>query len=128
VLGFGPLCNASLVSRNIAVLSHARAAVKLIWRGSGTCAGKLSLSVRVKSGKRFRTKTIAAGTFSITAGRARTITVKLNRLGRSLLGAGRGRLRASLVLVAVAGSVRSPRTTSVRLAVPRMRTVKAPKK
>jgi hypothetical protein len=128
VLGFGPLCNASLISRNIAVLSHARAAVKLIWRGSGTCAGKLKLSVRVRSGKRVRTKTIAAGSFSITAGRARTITVKLNRLGRALLGAGHGRLRASLVIVNISGSVTSPRTASVRLAVPRMRTVKAPKK
>jgi hypothetical protein len=128
VLGFGPLCNASLLSRNIAVLSHARAAVKLIWRGSGTCAGQLRLSVRVKSGKRVRTKTIAAGSFSLTPGRARTVTVKLNRLGRTLLAAGHGRLRASLVIITVAGRVTSPRTASVRLAVARTRTVKTPKK
>ncbi|TMK26415.1 MAG: hypothetical protein E6G62_02640 [Actinobacteria bacterium] len=128
VLGFGPLCRASLLSRNIAVLSHARAAVRLIWRGSGTCAGTLKLSVRVKSGKRVRTKTIATGRFSIAAGKVRTINVKLNRLGQSLLGAGHGKLRASLVVVSVTGHASSPRTASVRLAVQRPRKVKALKR
>ncbi|HWX95889.1 MAG TPA: IPT/TIG domain-containing protein [Solirubrobacteraceae bacterium] len=121
VLGFGPLCSASLLSRNIAVLSHGRAAVKLIWRGSGTCTGKLTLSARVKAGKRVRTKTIATGRFSLVAGRARTIIVRLNRLGRVLLGAGHGRLRASLVIVSVTGNVSSPRKASVRLALQRTR-------
>jgi hypothetical protein len=127
VLGFGPVCSASLLSRSIAVLSRGRAAVRLIWRGSGTCAGKLTLSVRVKVGKRVKTKTIAAGTFSIAGGRASAITVKLNRLGRGLLGVGHGRLRASLVIVNVAGSVTSAHTASVRLAVQRPRRVVAPR-
>jgi hypothetical protein len=128
VLGFGPLCSASLVSRSISVLSRARATVRLIWRGIGTCAGKLKLTVRVKAGKRVSTKTIATGTFTIAAGRTRTITVKLNRLGRTLLGAGHGRLRASLVIVNGGGSVTSARTASVRLTLQIKRKATAPKK
>jgi hypothetical protein len=125
VLGFGPLCSASLLSRNIVVLSHARAAVRLIWRGSRACAGKLTLSVPVRAGKRVRMKTIATGKFSISPGRARTITITLNRLGRALLGAGHGRLRASILIVNIAGSVKAARTASVRLALQRPHRVNA---
>jgi len=121
VLGFGPLCGASLLSRNLAVLGNARAAIKLSWRGSGTCTGTLKLSVRVKAGKRIRSKTIGTGTFTIAGGKTRTVNVKLNRLGRSLLAAKHGRLNASLVIVSVAGKVSSPRTASVRLAVQKKR-------
>jgi hypothetical protein len=125
VLGFGPLCRASLLSRTLAVLGNARAAVKLSWRGAGTCAGTLKLSVRVKAGKRVRTRTIGTASFRIAGGKTRTVTVKLNRLGRSLLAARHGRLAASLVIVSVTGHTSSPRTASVRLAVQKKRTVKA---
>jgi hypothetical protein len=121
VLGFGPLCNASLLSRTLAVLGNSRAAVKLSWRGTGACAGTLKLSVRVKAGKRVKTKTIGTGTFTIIGGRTRTVTVKLNRLGRSLLAARHGRLGASLVIVSVTGHVSTPRSASVRLAVQKKR-------
>ncbi|HEV7584410.1 MAG TPA: IPT/TIG domain-containing protein [Solirubrobacteraceae bacterium] len=117
VLGFGPLCSASLLSRSITVLSRSRAAIKLSWRGSGNCAGTLKLSVRVKAGKRVKTKTIGTGRFTIAGGRTRTVTVTLNRLGRSLLAAGHGRLGASLVIVSVSGTASTPRTASVRLAL-----------
>jgi hypothetical protein len=125
VLGFGPLCSASLLSRNIAVLSHSRAAIKLRWRGTGTCAGTLKLSVRVKAGKRVKTRTIGTGRFTIAAGRTRTVTVTLNRLGRSLLAAGHGRLGASLVIVSVSGTASSPHKATVRLAVQKKAKAKA---
>jgi hypothetical protein len=119
VLGFGPLCNASLLSRTLTVLGNKRAAIKLRWRGAGNCAGTLKLSVRVKAGKHIRTKTIGTGTFTIGAGRTRTVTVKLNGLGRSLLAARHGRLNASLLISSVSGHASSARTSSVRLAVPK---------
>jgi hypothetical protein len=125
VLGFGPLCSASLLSRSISVLSPARASIKLRWRGTGTCAGTLKLSVRIKAGKKVKTKTIATGRFTIAAGRSRTVTVTLNKLGRSLLTAGHGRLRASLVIVSVAGRLTSPRTASVRLTLQKKPKAKA---
>jgi hypothetical protein len=121
VLGFGPLCRASLLSRNLAVLGNTRAAVKLSWRGTGVCAGTLKLSARVKAGKRVKTKTIGTGSFTISGGRTRTVTVKLNGLGRSLLAAHHGRLGASLAIVSVTGHVSAPRTASVRLAVQKKR-------
>jgi type IV secretory pathway TrbD component len=101
VLGLGPriTCGASLVSRRIIVLSRARAAVKLIWRGAGSCRGKLTLRVKVKAGKRPTTRTIGVGTFSVAGGKARTVTIKLNALGRALLKRAHGRLTASLVIV-----------------------------
>jgi hypothetical protein len=125
VLGFGPLCNASLLSRTLTVLGDARATIRLSWRGAGTCAGTVRLSVRVKAGKHLRTKTIGTGTFTIAAGRTRTVTVKLNRLGRTLLAARHGRMNASLLISSVAGHVSSARTANVRLAVQKHKKAKA---
>jgi hypothetical protein len=119
VLGFGPLCSATLLSRSISVLSRSRAAIRLSWRGSGTCTGTLRLSIRVKVGRRIKTRTIGTARFTIAGGRTRTVAVTLNRLGRSLLAARHGRLGASLVIVSVTGSVSSPRTANVRLILQR---------
>jgi hypothetical protein len=129
VLGLGPTiaCGTSLVSRSIAVLRSARAAVKLIWRGAGSCRGKLTLRVKVKAGKRLRTKTIGTGTFVVAGGRVRTVTVKLNSLGRALLKAAHGRLPASLLIVNLPPGGAPARTASVRLTVQSTRS-KRPKK
>jgi hypothetical protein len=116
VLGFVSGCSASLLSRSISVLSRGRAAVRLIWRGPGRCRGKLRLNVKIKVGRRVKTRTIATGSFSLASRKARTITVKLNAFGRSKLEAGHGRLRASLVIVGVAPST-AARTATVRLLV-----------
>ncbi|HEV3283838.1 MAG TPA: IPT/TIG domain-containing protein [Solirubrobacteraceae bacterium] len=118
VLGFGPTCSATLVSRAISVLSHGRAAVKLLWRGGGTCRGRLRLSIRVRAGRRIGTRTIGTATFSLAAGRARTVAIKLNALGRSRLGAGHGRLDASLTIVGATPAALA-RTARVRLTVQR---------
>jgi hypothetical protein len=129
VLGLGPTiaCRASLVSRSVTVLRRGRAAVKLIWRGAGSCRGKLTLRVKVKAGKRLKTKTIGTGTFVVVGGRARTVTVKLNSLGRALLKAAHGRLPASLLIVNLPPGGAPARTASVRLTVQSTRS-KRPKK
>jgi hypothetical protein len=53
------------------------------------------------------------------------VTVTLNRLGRSLLAAGHGRLGASLVIVSVSGTASSPHKATVRLAVQKKAKAKA---
>jgi hypothetical protein len=121
VLGFGSTitCGASLVSRSLTVLSRGRAAVKLIWRGAGSCRGKLVLRVKAKAGKRLKTKTIGTGAFVLAGGKARTVTVKLNAIGRALLKAAHGRLPASLLIVNLSPGAAPARTASVRLTVQR---------
>jgi hypothetical protein len=126
VKGFISGCTASLLSKRIAVLSRARAAVKLIWKGAGTCAGRLRLSIKVKSGKRTKLKTIAAGSFVLTPGKARTVRIRLNSVGRSLLKAGHGRLRASLVIVNVSAGATRSRSANVRLALASTKKAKPP--
>jgi hypothetical protein len=120
VLGFGPIagssCTISLRSRSISVQSHSQAALKLLWRGKGICSGKLKLTVKTKAGhKRFKTKTIGTGTFSIPPGAVRTVRVKLNAAGRALLKAGHGRLGASIAIVKLSPGPAQARTASVRL-------------
>jgi hypothetical protein len=123
VLGFGATavisagCRASLISRHIMVSGSARAAVRLIWRGAGSCSGKLRLRVNRRVGRRTRVKTIATGTFVLAAGRSRTISIELNAAGRSLLRAGHGRLRASLLILSSLPAPASSASASVSLAV-----------
>jgi hypothetical protein len=124
VLAYGPVgsgCAAALVSRSIAVRRHTRAAVRLRWSGAGICHGKLTLRVKVKvrtsSSTRLATSAKIIGTayFTLAPGKARTVTVKVNALGRSLLTAGRGRLPASLAIFGLTPRRSPSRTTSVLL-------------
>jgi IPT/TIG domain/FG-GAP repeat len=113
----GGTCRVSLVGRTITVKSHSRAVLRLLSSARRTCNGKLKLLVRVRSGKRVKTKTIASGGFSIAGGKARTVTLKLNAVGRSLLAARHGRLGASLTIFRLSPVPGATQTTSVRLAV-----------
>jgi IPT/TIG domain/FG-GAP repeat len=113
----GGTCRVSLLGRTIAVTSHSRAVLRLKSSAPGTCSGKLKLLVRVRSGKRVKTKTIAAGSFSIASGKARTVTLKLNAAGRALLAARHGRLGASLTIFRLTPVPSTTQTTSVRLAL-----------
>jgi hypothetical protein len=124
VLAYGPVgsgCAAALVSRSVTVRRHTRAAVRLRWSGAGTCHGKLTLRVKVKvrtsSSARLATRAKIIGTayFALAPGKARTVSVKVNALGRSLLTAGRGRLRASLAIFGLTPRRSPSRITSVLL-------------
>ena len=121
VLAIGPSasapCGASLLSTKIAVQPRSRALFKLLGTGTGRCAGKLRLRVRLKlANKRFKLKTIGTAIFSIGAGERVSVEVKLNAAGRRLLRAGHGRLNASLLLVKQSPVPFVSRTASVRLA------------
>jgi hypothetical protein len=91
----------SLDGSTIAVQSGGEAQVKLACVGGGTCMGKLLLTVKgvARKGKKSKAQTIATGSFSVAAGRAATIKLKLSAVGRALLGASHGRLGATLALL-----------------------------
>jgi hypothetical protein len=120
VLAFGPsahsTCRVSLLSARIAVQAHARALVRLKALGSGSCRGRLTLKVKLESAKRrSRSKTIAAGSFSLVAGKVASVKLALNASGRALLRAGHGHLTASLVVLKSAPTPTQARTAKVRL-------------
>jgi hypothetical protein len=121
VLPFGPIasaasCKPSLLGRNIAVNRKGRTTLKFLLLGSGSCRSKLTLTVKQKRPHGHpRTRTIATGTFSLTAGRVTVLTLKLNALGRALLHAGHGRLGASLAIMRLSPGPVQAHTASVRL-------------
>jgi hypothetical protein len=113
-----PVCRPSLAARTMTVTSKGRTSVKLLLAGGGACRGRLALTVRQKlAHHRTRTRTIAAGTFSLLAGRTVLLALKLNALGRSLLHAGHGRLSASLSVVRLSPGPVQAHSAGVRLAL-----------
>lgn len=109
-------CRVSLLSAKIAVRAHARALVRLKALGVGTCRGRLTLEVKLKSAKRrSRSKSIATVSFSLAAGKVAAVKLALNASGRALLRAGHGHLTASLVVLKSAPTPTQARTAKVRL-------------
>jgi hypothetical protein len=107
----------SLDGSTITVPSGGEATVKLACTGTGACAGKLTLTVKgtTKKGRKGKTQTIGTAAFSIPAGKTVTIQLKLNAAGRSLLGAGHGRLGAKLTILKSSPAPSQTHTQSVRL-------------
>jgi hypothetical protein len=109
-------CKVSLLSGRIAVQGHARALVRLKALGKGTCRGTLTLKVKLKSvKKRARSKSIAAGSFSLAAGKVAAVKLALNAFGRALLHAGHGHLTANLLVAKSAPTPAQARSAKVRL-------------
>jgi secreted trypsin-like serine protease len=92
----------SLTGRDITVRSDGIALVKLTCAGNKNCYGKLTLSAKVTSRaktKRSRTITIGTATLSVAAGATATVKVRLDAVGRVLLGADHGRMSADLTVL-----------------------------
>lgn len=125
VLSFGASapaahCTLSLASRSLSVNSKGRASLRLLLVGVGTCRGRLALTAKQRVGAgQAKVKTIAAGTFSLAAGHDAVLVLALNKLGRGLLGAGHGRLEATLTIVRVSPGPLSSHSAGVRLSVVR---------
>jgi hypothetical protein len=98
-----PTARVALAATTLKVVRKNHALLQLSCNGTATCSGKVTLTVtlRIKRGKRRRIRTVAVGTatFSIPAGKSATFTLKLNSAGRTLLAAGHGRLGAILDIV-----------------------------
>jgi hypothetical protein len=114
----GAACHVSLRSRRFVVARHKSAAIRLQRTGTGACRGTLALRYRQRtSARHFRLRGIGSVHFAIAPGRSQVVTVKLNRLGRSLFVAGDGKLKASAVVLRTTPGPRLARTASVRLSV-----------
>jgi hypothetical protein len=88
----------SLIGSTLTVRGR-RAIVKLECAAAVTCRGRLKLAVRSRSGKRrLRTSAIATSSFSLPPAKTVSIKLELSALGRSLLSADHGRLRAALTI------------------------------
>lgn len=91
----------SLVSDAIVVQRDGLAVIKLFCRGRVKCAGSLRLIAKARSRRKRHLATIEIITvakFAVAPDRTATIKLKLNAVGRSLLKAAHGRLRASLAI------------------------------
>jgi hypothetical protein len=110
-----PACAAKLLSKQLLVSKGKLALLKLVGTGTGACRGSLRLRVKVKLHKRTVLKTIGTAVFSISAGKRRTLSVKLNGVGRALLKADHGHLNASLLIVKSSPAPSLARSASVRL-------------
>jgi hypothetical protein len=122
-------CKVSLLSRRIAVRARSRAALKLIWRGTGICRGRVTLKVKVRTAtRRSRLRTIGTGAFSLVPGQVGVVSVKLNAAGRALLRAGHGAVAASLVILTLSPGPAQATSASVRLTVQPPRKPATPKK
>jgi hypothetical protein len=121
MLGFGPSagaphCVVSLARRNLRVSGKGRVFVRIGLAGAGTCRGRLALAVRQRTGHgHTKAKMIASRTFSLPAGRSTVLTLALNKLGRALLHAAHGHLRATFTTLRVSPGPLSAHSASVSL-------------
>jgi hypothetical protein len=95
------------------------AAIKLSWTGTatGTCSGKLTLTVKAKGkSKRSKPTLIGTGAFSIPPGKTQIVRLKLNGAGRALLEAGHGHLSANLAILELFPDPSQAQTETVHLA------------
>jgi hypothetical protein len=90
------------------------ATVKLSCSGAATCVGKVTLTVKIKP-KKAKAETIGTASFSIPAGEAKLIKIKLEAAGRALLRAAHGHLGAALKIAKESPSPSEAGTESVRL-------------
>ncbi|MHB8233828.1 MAG: IPT/TIG domain-containing protein [Solirubrobacteraceae bacterium] len=111
----GP-CRVSLRSKHLHVALRTRAAVRLLRTGTGSCRGTVKLRYRRHThGRHFKLLGIGSAHFAISPGRSQVVRIKLNELGRTLLLAGHGKLRASIAVLRTTPSPKLAKTASVRL-------------
>jgi streptogramin lyase len=93
------------------------ASVKLSCSGTATCVGEVTLTIKSepKKGKKAKTETIGAASFSIPAGETKLIRIKLQGTGRALLRTAHGPLGAGLKIAKASPSPSKTETQSVRL-------------
>ena len=111
----------SLDGSTITVQGSGATAIKLTCSGTGTCGGKLTLTVKSaakkgkKKSKKVKTETIGTASFSIAAGKTATVKFTLNATGRALLSAAHGHLAVTLTILKSAPAPAATQTESVHL-------------
>jgi hypothetical protein len=111
-------CRVTLHSKHVAVALHRTARIRLMRSGEGECRGTLTLRYRQKGrGKHFKLRTIGSVRFAIAPGKSQVVSIKLNKLGRSLFIAAHGKLNASAAVVRTTPAPTLATSASVRLSV-----------
>jgi hypothetical protein len=108
----------SLTGKRFVATGHGEAAIELKCTSPSACHGKLTLTTKTEGkSKRRRSRQISIGTviFSIPPGKVATVELKLNSIGRALLGADHGRLGVNLTIVKYSPSPSQTHTESVYL-------------
>jgi hypothetical protein len=109
----------SLDGYAVSVRNSDKAAIKLTCSNTTTCSGKLTLTAKVptREGKDEYSETEIIGTtsFSIPAGTAVTIRLKLNATGRRLLNAANRHIDAELTILKTTPRPSTTQTASVHL-------------
>jgi hypothetical protein len=113
----------ALAGTTLTVKGDGGALVKLECRGSETCSGKLTLTAKIattvkgktKGKKRALTVTIGTASFSVPGDEAKTVQVELDAAARAALSSARGRLSASLAVLELTPGPTNTQTASVDL-------------
>lgn len=109
-------CQVTLRSKHLAVTRFRTVALRLLRSGAGTCSGKLALSFNMRpKGKRAKLKPIGTASYSISSGTSKVFTITLNKAGRKLFRAHRGKLNVSLAIVRAVPAPALAKSASVRL-------------
>jgi hypothetical protein len=109
-------CVVALRSKHLAVTSYRTVALRLLRTGAGACSGKLTLSFNLSAkGKRVKLKAIGTASYSISSGTSKVFKITLNKAGRKLFRAHRGKLNVSLAIVRAVPAPRLAKSASVRL-------------
>jgi hypothetical protein len=109
-------CQVTLRSKRLAVTSYRTVALRLLRSGAGACSGKLTLNFNLRpKGKRPKLKAIGTASYAITSGTSKVFKITLDKAGRKLFRAHRGKLNVSLAIVRAVPAPRLAKSASVRL-------------
>jgi hypothetical protein len=109
-------CQVTLRSKHLAVMGFRTVALRLMRTGAGACSGKLTLNFNLAhKGRRAKLKAIGTASYSIAEGASKVFKITLNKAGRKLFRAHRGKLNVSLAIVRAAPAPRLAKSASVRL-------------
>jgi len=109
-------CQVALRSKRLAVTSYRTVALRLMRTGAGACSGKLTLNFNLRpKGKRAKLEAIGTASYAIAEGTSKVFKIILNKTGRKLFRAHRGKLNVSLAIVRAVPAPRLARSASVRL-------------
>jgi hypothetical protein len=106
----------SIVTTNLAV-RNGQATVTFSCAATEECRGRFTLTAPPRAGKH-TTRTLAAASLALPAGKTEPIHVKLSKVGRLLLREGHGNHTATLTIVKTAPSPTRTTIRSVRLTEP----------
>ena len=110
-----PAVELATTTAKVATTSSRTTRLELACAGSGTCSGTVAVVKHIRpGGGALKRVTIGTASFSIAGGRTGTVTLKLRRIGRTLLARAAPRSVSSLVRVTMGGKTQDAPVTIKR--------------